>query len=283
MGFAKIKSKIQNNYEDLPKNQRKIAEFFIESFDQIPFLSVQDIARKTDASVASVVRFAQRIGFSGFSEMRDEIAATLQNQIKNKDIFPLIENLEEDSLTYVANQDIRNINDTLNLIDRNNFNRAVELIMTAKRIFTAGLGISFLQARILAYQLTQVGLDARSFRMGDASLLEQVLFVQPADVLITFSFPPYSKATIDVAKLANERDVEVIAITNRKASPITFYSACSLVVKSENLLYTNSFAAISVVINALATECALRNKTRAEEMLANLNYLEEIDHTYIAK
>jgi len=55
-----------------------------------------------------------------------------------------------------------------------------------------------------------------------------------------------------------------IAITNKEASPITFFSKVNLIVHSENMLFTNSFAAISVIINALATSIALKNKSRTK-------------------
>ena len=275
MRYLDIKTKIQNNYEDLPKNQRKVADFFIENFDKIPFLSVQNVSLETDASVASVVRFAQRVGFSGFSEMRVKIADELQNHLEGKSIFPLLENLDDDTLTSVANTDIKNINDTLALIDRANFHKAIDLINRANRVYTAGLGISFLLSQILAYQLNQVGINAFAFRKGSSLFLEQALFLENDDIVITFSFPPYSAETIDVAKYAKEENIPLIAITNREASPITFYSTVNLVVKSENMLYTNSFAAISVLINAISTESALRERPRAEAMLKNLNRLTE--------
>jgi len=275
MRYLDIKTKIQNNYQALPKNQRKVADFFIENFDKIPFLSVQNVSLETDASVASVVRFAQRVGFSGFSEMRVKIADELQNHLEGKSIFPLLENLDDDTLTSVANTDIKNINDTLALIDRANFHKAIDLINRANRVYTAGLGISFLLSQILAYQLNQVGINAFAFRKGSSLFLEQALFLENDDIVITFSFPPYSAETIDVAKYAKEENIPLIAITNREASPITFYSTVNLVVKSENMLYTNSFAAISVLINAISTESALRERPRAEAMLKNLNRLTE--------
>ena len=81
------------------------------------------------------------------------------------------------------------------------------------------------------------------------------------------SFPPYSKETIDMAKFVYGSDIKVISITNKLSAPATFYSNLSLIVKSENMLFTNSLSAISVLINAMATECALRDKKRAKRML----------------
>ena len=270
-----IKTQIQNHYNNLPKNQKKIADYFLDNFNRIPFLSVHDISEATSLSVASIVRFAQRIGYKGFLEMRAEIAGTLQNRIQNKEIFSLVDSkqIKSDTLTSVANQDIVNINETLKLIDRKSFNKTVKFILGSQNVYTAGMGISFLLAQILSYQLSQVAVKASNLSGTYSTFLEQILFMDSNDLLIALSFPPYSKETIEAAKFAKERKVKVVSITNRDAAPIVLYSDTHLVVRSENMLFTNSISAISVVINAITTSCAIQNQSKAKKLLNELNNL----------
>jgi len=267
--YKEIKEKITSKYNSLPKNQKKIADYFINNFDKIPFLNVHDLSLATGASVASVVRFSQRAGFKGFSELRDAITGSLQKELTNKQIFPLFEKhgIKEDLLTEVANLDIKNINDTLNLVERSTFNYVIDRISKAERVFTAGLGISYLLSEILAYQLTQVGISSSVLQHSHTLFNEHILFLNPKDLLIVFSFPPYSKETIEAAEYASKRKIDVISITNKHASPATFFTKANLIVKSENMLFTNSFAAISVLINAIATACAIKDKQRAKKVL----------------
>jgi DNA-binding MurR/RpiR family transcriptional regulator len=267
--YKEIKEKITSKYNSLPKNQKKIADYFINNFDKIPFVNVQDLSIATGASVASVVRFSQRAGFKGFSDLRDSITGSLQKELTSKQIFPLFEKrrVEEDLLTEVANLDIKNINDTLNLVERKTFDFVIDRISKAERVFTAGLGISYLLSEILAYQLTQVGISSSVLQHSHTLFNEHILFLNPKDLLIVFSFPPYSKETIEAAEYAAKRKIDVIAITNKHASPVTFFTKANLIVKSENMLYTNSFAAISVLINAIATACAIKDKQRAKKVL----------------
>jgi len=267
--YKEIKEQITSKYNSLPKNQKKIADYFINNFDKIPFVNVQDLSVATGASVASVVRFSQRAGFKGFSELRDSITGSLQKELTNKQIFPLFEKrrVEEDLLTEVANLDIKNINDTLNLVERKTFNYVIDRISKSERVFTAGLGISYLLSEILAYQLTQVGISSSVLQHSHTLFNEHILFLNPKDLLIVFSFPPYSKETIEAAEYAAKRKIDVIAITNKHASPATFFTKANLIVKSENMLFTNSFAAISVLINAIATACAIKDKQRAKKVL----------------
>jgi DNA-binding MurR/RpiR family transcriptional regulator len=271
--YDDIKEKIRKRYSTFPKNQKKIADFIVENFDRIPFLNVQEMAASTASSVASIVRFAQRAGFEGFKELQDEIGKTLQNRLQHPEVFtiPSDGTKKNDILTLIARQDVKNINTTLSLIKREIFDQSIKTILKARHVHTAGLGISYLLAEVLSYQLNQVGVSSTWLRQGSTSFAEQILYFQPGDILIVLSFPPYSQETIDAAKIAHEKGNPVIAITNKENAPATFFAGSSLLVKSENMLYTNSFAAISVLINAISTQCALKDKSRAETMLSELD------------
>jgi DNA-binding MurR/RpiR family transcriptional regulator len=273
--YLEIKTKILNNYSMLPKNQKILGNYFIDNFDKIPFLNVQQVSEATSLSVASVIRFTQRIGFTGFLEFRDAISRELQKRIHNKEIFALVDEskIKNDILASIASKDIKNINESLFSIDRESFDLTINLILRAKRVYTAGLGISSLLSNILSYQLNQVAIKSQNFVHDHSTFAEQILFLSSNDLLIAFSFPPYSKETVIAAEFARKKNIKVVAITNKEASPITRFSETSLVVKSQNLLFTNSFTAISVLINAIATQCAIRNKHKAEKMLKEFNEL----------
>jgi DNA-binding MurR/RpiR family transcriptional regulator len=265
-----FEEKIQQAYPHLPRNQRILAEYFLDNLDQVPFMSIHEIATEVQISVATVVRFTQKLGFTGFSEFRSGIKKSLQESL-NQNIFPDIKDLSDNLIQSVANQDIKDINETLKLLDHHNFHEIVDWIMEADAVYTCGLGISHLLSQILAYQLTQVGIRARAFYKGSATFIEQLLYLSPKELLIAFSYPPYSRETIETAKYARQRELKVVAISNKATSPISFHAHKLLIVKSENLLYTNSLAANSVMINAIATECARRDKRRVEKILHGLD------------
>jgi DNA-binding MurR/RpiR family transcriptional regulator len=267
--YRELIDKIQSRFDSLSKNQKKIADFVIDNFDSVPFIDINEISKKLGLSVASVVRFCQSIGFSGFSEFKTAVSESLKKHLNNKEIFSLIDKhkIPNDILSSVANLDVKNINDTLILIDRKVFDYVIEEIVKSHKVYTAGLGISYLLAEILSYQLNQVGVDASVLKHTHTLFHEQVLYMTKKDLLICLSFPPYSKETISVAEFAQKKGIKVISITNRPTAPISIFSDAVLTVKSENMLFTNSFAAISVLINAMATACAVKNESKAKKIL----------------
>lgn len=262
-----LQALIKLRYPSLPANQRKIADYLLHHIREAPFLSVMELERKSGVSRATIVRFSRSLGFGGFLAFRSRLLDDLQSQMRSTDIFPLPDrdHLKE-TLTMVAQQDVRNINQTISHLERDTFRDVATMILEAGRVYTAGLGISSLMAQILSYSLNQVAVRATPFVHDYETFIEQLAFVTPHDVLVVLSFPPYSKETIDLARIASGRHIPIIALTDKVTSAVSLHAAKTLAIRSHNMLFTNSFSATSVVINALATEVALRNKDKAMRM-----------------
>ena len=270
-----VKERIRSQYEDLPPNQKVLAEFILDHTEEIPFWSIHTLAKEAGTSTASVVRLSQRLGYAGYSTFRYDVVNLLKSDL-NRDYVARIQTLEGDVLSLVADQEVKDINASLKQLNRNDFQAAVKLILASNKVHVAGLGISHLMSEILAYQLNQVGINATPLRTGDNNFLEQLAFFDKDDTLIAFSYPPFSKETLKLAQLARDKGLKVIAITNKQATPISFHADVILPVRSENILFTNAFAAISVIINALATECAHRDPEKAQTMLTHFQMINGI-------
>jgi DNA-binding MurR/RpiR family transcriptional regulator len=273
-GAFDLKNLVQSKYPELPENQRKVADFLLHRSTEVPFLSISEIERLSGASKATVVRLSQSLGFSGFLELRARLLQGVQSQIRQQDLFPVpgaSDNMK--TLAAVAHQDVRNINQTINHLDPAVFEGVAKMIIKAPHVFTVGLGISSLMSQILAYSLNQVAVKATPLVHDYETFIEQLPFVSPSDLMIAFSFPPYSRETVDVVRAAAARHVRVVGITDRLTSPISFHCVSVLPIRSRNRLFTNSFSAISVVINALATEVAMRNRARALRTLKEVERL----------
>ena len=124
----------------------------------------------------------------------------------------------------------------------------------------------------MAYQLKLY--LKRSFAMSGDSLSfpEQIVLLTPKDLIIAFSFPPYSRQTVEAAQLAHQRKIPVVSFTDKKTAPIVQYSLHILIAKTDNILFTNSLGAISMLINALVTEIVL---TEEKKVLRGLQTIDK--------
>jgi DNA-binding MurR/RpiR family transcriptional regulator len=73
--------RIREARPDLSPSFRVLADFLLDSFDQAAFLTGADLARRLDLDSATVVRFAQRLGYPGYRELQREVQARVLQRL----------------------------------------------------------------------------------------------------------------------------------------------------------------------------------------------------------
>jgi DNA-binding MurR/RpiR family transcriptional regulator len=257
-----LSQKILGAFQRLPANQQKVANYILQQPNELAFVTTDLLARRLKVSKPTIVRFARSLGYEGFTDLQRECLGALQSDLSNMNAYmgELKKLARDETLARVVESEMQNINETLDHFDRAVFMEIVNLILRAEKVFTMGIGVSSLLSQLLAYELNQVAVDARSISNGPTRLVELLEFSKKGDVVVGFSFPPYSRETVEAAAFARQRGADVIAMTETRTSPITFHASQVLVVRTTNMLYTNSIAAMSIMMNALVTEIALKNK-----------------------
>jgi DNA-binding MurR/RpiR family transcriptional regulator len=222
------------------------------------------MAEQVGASPATIVRFSQHLGFSGFQHLRSQMVNEIQEEMMPEDRFKLLspDSNQISTVLKIAEQEVKNINETLREIRRDTFEKFIAALNKGRCIYTLGIGISSLLARLSAYLLNQAGLTTQFCLKEEHSFLEKLIRLTKKDVLLGFSFPPYSRDTIRAVKFCQERGVTCLSVTDRPTAPIVQWSWATLLVRTKNLMFTNSLSAVTMLVNAIATEIALLNKNR---------------------
>jgi len=174
-------------------------------------------------------------------------------------------------LDTVAALEINNIERSVENIDRSVFADVADAVFVAEHTYTFGMGVSAHLADLAAYTLTQAGVRATALSTRFTSPREQAVSLRDTDLLIVFSFPPYSKQSIQLVRDASDRGSSTVAICDRLTAPAAAAARWALSVKSDNTMFTNAVAAITVVFNALAAEIAASHRERALEAFAHIN------------
>ncbi len=270
-----IQQMIVQKLPEYSKNQKTLANFVLENIQMIPLLSVSQVAKRSGVSTATVVRFARLLGFQGYLEFRNSLAELLKEQLSPLERYKktLTRKSEfENSLAKVAQTAINNIQVTIDQNTLDEFKHIVKHIRRAENIFCMGMGISHFLSEIMAYLLKLYMKKAFPLNSDSPSFPEQIILLSPKDLLFVFVFPPYSIQTLEAARQAYQMKIPVISFTDKQTSPITEYSEHVLTAKTDNILFTNSLGAISVLMNALITELAL---TEEKRVIAGLEKVEE--------
>jgi len=277
-----FRDRIVERFDGLPPQQRVVAEWFLDHLPDIPFLSVPELARRCGASDATVVRFCQSLGYDGFGSLKADLLEALRRRLGRDSDEVADEGADpHDTLAAVGRQEVGNVERSLLELDRPAFAAAASALFRADHVYTFGLGISSHLSGLLAYLLTQIGLRASRLPTGFSSPLEAAVPLRPSDLLVVFSFPPYSKATVELVASATGRGIPTLAISDRPTAPAATAARHALTVRSDNMMFTNSFAAVSVLLNALVTEIAVRHRGHAVEAVSEISRILQGDDDLI--
>lgn len=261
-----LKDLIKKNNDGFTSTEKKIADFILQQYNELPFISIHDLAERIGVGHASIMRFTKKIGFKGFLSLKKEINGRMISTLAPMEKFRLSLNddvLENTLLSQVGQNEVENINSTLNNYNPKNYKAAVNVISKAKFVYTVGYNLSSFLAEISCYLLQRIGAKAISANIGGRSLVDQLINIEKSDVVIAFSLPPYSEGTISAAKYAKEHGAKVISFTNSLTAPIVSTSDIVLQVETKSRIFSNSFTAIIVLIYSLVYEVAIKNKTRS--------------------
>ncbi|MBN1154632.1 MurR/RpiR family transcriptional regulator [candidate division KSB1 bacterium] len=270
-----IENKILDVIPQLSNNQKKVADFLLEHLHLVALLPIKDIAASADVSQASIVRFAKMIGYKGFKELKDAVSVMLKNHITPTERFQYAMTEKEktpDILKLVTRNVINNINETVGSVSQTTFIHVIDSIIEARRIYCMGQELSYQLSRLLTYLLKLYGYDAQQFSSDFLRYQEQIAYLEANDLLIAFSFSPYSRETVDAASYAQQRGLKLIAFTDKKTAPIREFATYCIQIKTDNIMFSNSLGAITVIINAIVTELNLRDRERT---LRALKIIEE--------
>ena len=279
-----FRNRIRERYEHLPRQQQLVAGYLVDHIQEVPFLSIPELADRSGASEATVVRFAKRVGYTGFSDLKVALLEALRERVVSGKPTPELpqRSNELESLQAVARQETQNIQRTLEELDRDALRDVATAMFNSDHVYVFGLGISSHFADLLGYLLAQIGLRATTLSTRHSSPLEQLLPLRSTDLLVIFSMPPYSKPSLDMLRHCRERGIPTLAITDKVTAPAANLADRALTVRTDNLLFTNAFGAVATLLNALITEIAVRHQDHAFDALTKINRILAQDRAVIA-
>lgn len=262
--------------QDLSRSQRQIADCLIANMNEAALWGVEELARKSHTCVATVVRFAKKLEYSGYLEMRKALVnAAKKNYGRGEQLFQAPTQAST-TLLEVARRDVRNIETLVQSIQEPHLQRAVKLVREARLRVVLGDGVSALMAKQLAYLLVCLGLPVMEGNPVDFAT--QVGLLESRDLLVAISITPYTQETLDAAAYARKRGVPVLAFTDNLGSTLAKTATLALPIPGENLLFSHSLAAFGVIAHAIATTIASQSpekflsKLRDEERVAQQKF-----------
>ena len=266
--------------DKLSKGHKKIAEYILEHGEDATFMTAAELGKALEISESTVVRFAVELGFDGYPEMQKAMQEMVMNRLTSVQRIEVANDRigNQDILTKVLQADADKLRQTAETISRDSFQSAVAAILKARRIYLLGVRSAAPLANFAGYYLNYMFEDLRVITVsGAGEMFENLVGISPDDVVIAFSFPRYSSATLKAAQYCRGVGATVIGITNSHLSPLAANSDFVLLAKSDMVSLVDSLVAPLSVVNALLVALA---SAREKEVQKSLGTLERVWEEY---
>ena len=255
-----VQVRLTGAYHELPEAMRRIADTLMSDSLLGALWGIESMAERANVSIGTVVRFSKRLGYKGFSDFRDALREACQIRSEG-DPLEVLEAPTDPfwALTEVVRRDQDNLNRLLQTLDHSTLESATQLLMRSRHRVLLGRGVSHVMCQVLAFNLTQAGLPCIAAIPSEFS--NQVANLGSGDVLVVVSCAPFSRETVDAAAFAKRSEIPVVAFTDSKDSPLSKSAAVTIVLPSEDFLFSFGLSTFSVLSHALAIAVASKDST----------------------
>jgi DNA-binding MurR/RpiR family transcriptional regulator len=254
----------------LPKRLRQTAAFALQHPDEVALGTASAIAQRAQVQASTLVRFAQSLGFAGFSELQGVFRSHLRTRWP--DYSERLAALHEDArasgdpmdlLFGFADSGSQSIARLRQAVRREDLDGAVDVLAAAQTIYLLGQRRSFGVSHYLAYALAQLGLRACLVDNVGGLGADQLTHASASDALIAISFSPYSPTTISLAERARARKTPLVVITDSALSPLAGMADARFEIVESDFGAFRSLAATFCLAMTLAVAVAERRSPPA--------------------
>lgn len=265
---------LETNYSSYSKSFKKIIDFIKHNQSIVSFISINELAKETGTSPATVTRFSKNLGFKGYPEFQKIFQKEVEKETSHmKDFKESIAETETKSgiLKKVIEDNIELLEEIdLDAVERQ-LDQAVEWIKSSRKLFILGARGSYALAYYLYFMLKEFREDVELMISGASDFTDRLLYSKKEDLLITISFHPYTNFTCQITEFFKEQGNKVITITDKKDS--TLGNMSDLVITSKNGGKAYTFVPGIVILNALLFKLGMEDK---ENTIEKLNKLKSI-------
>jgi DNA-binding MurR/RpiR family transcriptional regulator len=204
--------RIESVLEELPKSERKVAQYILENADEIVRMTVHELAANANASSAAVIRLCRSIGVAGFSELKVSLSSQISRSFKsgfydiepNETIFSIKEKIVSNS--------VQVIKETAMELDEEIIDRTIDCINNADVIYVYGLGASWLVAEDIKQKWSRLGKIVIAYQ--DAHIYASILSASSGkSVFFCISNSGETPEILRLIEIAKEYGCQTIGLT----------------------------------------------------------------------
>lgn len=208
---------ITEQYQSLTPSNRKLANYILANTRETQYMSISSLAECSGVSEATITRFCRSLGLSGYNSLKLALAKSVHvtNVDDHSGSSGNMQSGDTPSTIFpkIYDECMLSLNETLELLDEKEINRAVDLISAADRVFCFGQGGSMVMAMEAWARFSTA--TSRFVHIEDTHMQAMsIALATERDVILFFSYSGSTKDMEDIMRIAEERHVSVILVTH---------------------------------------------------------------------
>jgi DNA-binding MurR/RpiR family transcriptional regulator len=273
-----VKERIRKQYGKLTASQKIICKIAIEKPSLLAIHTAKKIAEFTNTSEATVIRFCYALGYSGYTELQEEIKKSLLIGDQRKGPIQKYRDTEVtlDLSNYahqVMESDIAYLQQGLQQIDYTSLQEVVKSIVQANRIVVVGFRWCHIPAKWLFSALNAIKGNTHLYT-GAVDNADYFLTERDQEwLVIAISFPRHPSETVAMVHSAKELGAKILAITEGEFSPISQVADHLLKITTPQPVATSGMPTLFSMLNVLIKGVMLHD---AENVQKRLQHYDEI-------
>lgn len=264
---------LQTNIAGLTAAQRKVADYILQHPSEVAFLTVDKLALQVGTSTTTIMRLAFSLGYTGYTEFQKGLQAILRNKTDpHTRLETNLQYMGESNLwAHTGTHHLNQIENLMNIISAEYLEEIVEEISKANQLFCTSVRSGLPVGQYLTHGLNRSLGNCKLVVADESDWIDDMVNMQSTDLIIATSFPRYAQRIIDYIKIAKERNVTVIGITDSYSAPIVSYADYVLPCDSSSVAFHNSPIAAMIIADYIISATAIKNSDRTRERLDEVN------------
>jgi DNA-binding MurR/RpiR family transcriptional regulator len=250
----------------LPRRLFQVADFALRHPEEMALGTAASIAERAQVQPSAVVRFAQALGYEGFSDLQNVFRARIRDRWPEpEERLRRLQSGESDApgrdldgFIAAAQKSLVRLHEAMPAAS---IGRAARLLSRARMVYVLGTRRSYPIVDYLGYALATLGVPALPVDSMSGLARERAALATPKDAMLAISFTPYAPATGEIAGAAVRRGVPLVAITDSPLAPLAQIARATIEIVEADYAGFRSLAASFVVANALTAATAARRQS----------------------
>lgn len=262
---------IERLKEDMFLAERKVADYILANPYEVIELNVSDLAEKSGASDATVIRFCKRLGYKGFHQMKIVLAGELGRYQLTGYTNPEDNPHNAREVIHCLTRDLLHIAD---MLDNDKVEKCAEMICGSKRVFVVATGNTIPVSMDFTFRLCRLGIEANCGTIVEYGMASMVRGGEE-DLLIAVSHSGGSRNVLRAVEIASKKGIPTVAVTGSKNNPLARKAKFILLTGVENSLFGEYGAATHIYDQAVldALIYMVSQKQKVDENIEMIEFL----------